>query len=935
MKRKMHVVSNTHWDREHRHGFQETRLMLADVFDKLVDIMENDPDFKYYTMDGQMVPFDDYFALKPGMKERVTRLVQEGRILAGPWYSLVDTFSVSPECVVRNLLTGHREAKRLGAEPMKFGYSVFSFGQMAQLPQLYGGFGINTIIFYKGADKDVLKKSEFIWESPDGTQALTSRLGQFHRVNFFWRFTLPVIMGADPDNASEWFSSFTNGSKLCHMIDPHYSRFATLQLERDNRVREERIRTAVEETIGCAEPDTMVKDSLLFFDGIDFSQPMADMPEALRIANEQCQDLGELSMSNPLEYEKELREKINMDELYLHKGDIRMVAVDHVHSESMGANIEILRELGKAERSLIHVAEPFAAFASVLGAAYPQEAFEMAWKYIFQVHAHDSIHGLGDPKIKRDSLYRIDQAQEITDVLSRRAIETLVSEIDTRKSEDGEIFVSVFNPTMNARSDVMELQIDLPEEEHASDWWLETMDGDRLDHWVTDQYSQNMGMIAPESRPKPVRLDIWHAQVAIPEVPAFGYRTFKLKRTPQPLPAPEPIFSSGSFPFGPIGKSPRIMDNGVVRVEVQGDGTVKLTDYETGEVYSDLLEYVDRGCRGDTWVHQAPNFDADISSVGTVAGIALTSNSNLSATITVRHIMELPMSLSSDREVRKDQLIPTELSTEITLKRGSRRVNFSLAFVNEARDHFLRVRMPTEVETESCWADAPYDVSERLFKFSDHHGVRGHELARQTMTSFVDVSDGKKRGLALLSRTAKEFGLDHNDGGKGVLELSLLRSVNGRFPIDQATFIDYQDDFAYCLGPQEFEFALLPHAGTWNDASLTKEAEAYLHPFVAAEFGKGQKAGQLPLESSSFVNVKGDGVVFSGIKRAENGTDWIVRFFNPRQEKVAAEISFLKEPKAVSKVRLDETPEEELELKTGKLSLDVPAGKIMTLAVTF
>ena len=29
--KKVHVVSNTHWDREHRHGFQETRFMLVET----------------------------------------------------------------------------------------------------------------------------------------------------------------------------------------------------------------------------------------------------------------------------------------------------------------------------------------------------------------------------------------------------------------------------------------------------------------------------------------------------------------------------------------------------------------------------------------------------------------------------------------------------------------------------------------------------------------------------------------------------------------------------------------------------------------------------------------------------------------------------------------------------------------------------------------
>ena len=57
----------------------------------------------------------------------------------------------------------------------KFGYSIFSFSQIAQLPQIYAGFGIDTLIFYKLYPVDTLQKSEFWWQSPDGTQALCSR----------------------------------------------------------------------------------------------------------------------------------------------------------------------------------------------------------------------------------------------------------------------------------------------------------------------------------------------------------------------------------------------------------------------------------------------------------------------------------------------------------------------------------------------------------------------------------------------------------------------------------------------------------------------------------------------------------------------------------------------------------------------------------------
>lgn len=174
--KKIHIVSNSHLDREHRHAFQETR-MLVHMMDDLIRIIENDDEYRYFTLDGQAIVLHDYLEVKPGMKDKLERLIREGRILIGPWYSLVDCFSVIPESIIRNLLIGYKVCNEFG-KPMELGYSIFSFGQIAQLPQIYVGFGIKDIVFYKSVPKEILPKSEFIWAAPDGTEAFATRLGR-------------------------------------------------------------------------------------------------------------------------------------------------------------------------------------------------------------------------------------------------------------------------------------------------------------------------------------------------------------------------------------------------------------------------------------------------------------------------------------------------------------------------------------------------------------------------------------------------------------------------------------------------------------------------------------------------------------------------------------------------------------------------------------
>jgi len=282
------VVSNTHWDREHRHSFQETRFMLVEMLDKLINIMQNDEDYRYFTLDGQSVILEDYLEVRPEQKNSLMDLIQQDRILIGPWYTLPDMQAVNGECIVRSLLIGDKICREYGKK-MNFGYSIFSFGQIAQLPQIYRGFGIKDMVAYKGFNPEIFKNSEFVWTSPDGSSVLASRLGNLFRVNFFFCFTVPVLLGGDARKPN-WSVNFSDKTKLCHLIDKYFSSSYATELCQDIRVRKENISKAIKDTLKSVK-ETKAKDAFLAFDGIDFSFPIPQMSKAIKLANKMFDDI--------------------------------------------------------------------------------------------------------------------------------------------------------------------------------------------------------------------------------------------------------------------------------------------------------------------------------------------------------------------------------------------------------------------------------------------------------------------------------------------------------------------------------------------------------------------------------------------------------------------------------------------------------------------
>lgn len=101
-KYEMHIVSHTHWDREWRLPFQEFRMKLCDCMDHLFDIMKKNPDFKHFTLDGQSIMVEDYLQARPEKRKQMAEYIKNGKILVGPWYTLIDESLLHGESIIRN-----------------------------------------------------------------------------------------------------------------------------------------------------------------------------------------------------------------------------------------------------------------------------------------------------------------------------------------------------------------------------------------------------------------------------------------------------------------------------------------------------------------------------------------------------------------------------------------------------------------------------------------------------------------------------------------------------------------------------------------------------------------------------------------------------------------------------------------------------------------
>jgi len=95
---------------------------------------------------------------------------------------------------------------------------------------------------------------------------------------------------------------------------------------------------------------------------------------------------------------------------------------------------------------------------------------------------------------------------------------------------------------------------------------------------------------------------------------------------------------------------------------------------------------------------------------------------------------------------------------------------------------------------------------------------------------------------------------------------------------------------AQMLGEWSFDYAIMPHDGAWHDADalVPRTAEAFANPVRALL--TDLHAGTLPT-AWSFVQLEPPVLRLSTVKRAEDGQDIIIRWYNPMEEEVIAELA--------------------------------------------
>ncbi len=846
------VVPHTHWDREWYLPFQQFRLQLVGLLDQVLGRMEDDPRQRF-TLDGQAVAVEDYLEVRPEQRERLTALVKSGRLAVGPWQILLDEFLCSGENIVRNLRLGLAKAEGMGPA-MRVGYLPDMFGHCAQMPQILAGAGLAHACVWRGVPRAV-DSHAFAWVAPDGTAVRTEYLAA---------------------------GGYGNAAGLF-----------------DDPGQVEARAAAVAAKLRPWRPDGR---PMLAMYGSDHTAPAADLADLLEAFNTRAARTGggvRLRLATMAEYFAD--QPTDTAGLRAVRGELRSHANANILPGVFSVRAHLKQAMSRAERSVERYAEPLSA---LWHGRSVQRFLDMAWDRLIEVSCHDSVTGCGADGTAQQVAARMAEAEQLG-----LAVQDLVGkDLASSVPHDGHLLL---NPTPADRRTLVELDVEADGEVslvsgrgrvfpaqtlrteavvladdvfpagrlpvvlarvHGSELY-----GREITGWSITQDAPDMPVLDFEvARRGDPGFDVADVKAALAEAVRRHPGDWRVRITARPRRtvaalvdtpalghlAVRPVPAREAEVAHPVTVEGRVLDNGLLRVEVADDGTLGLRTADVA--VAGLGRIVDGGDLGDTYNYAPPAADLLVDTPETV-DVRTVRGGPLTAVVEVVRRYAWPSAGDFAADARTGDAEPTTVTTRVELRAGERFARLRVAFDNRSDDHRVRMHLPLPARAASSFAEGQFAVVER--GLSAEAGFGEEPLPTFPASSFVAAG-----GLAVLLEHATEYEL-LDEGGE--LAVTLLRSTgrisrNRHAHRDEPAGPQVATPQAQCRGLRTVEFGLLPYPGQWHEGGVLEAAEEFRHEAVSLP-GAAPATTTLPLPARG-LRVSGAGVVLTSLRsRPEDG----------------------------------------------------------------
>src|SRR5579863_5512444 len=539
---------------------------------------------------------------------------------------------------------------------------------------------------------------------------------------------------------------------------------------------------------------------------------------------------------------------------------------------------ETKRRIRFTEENVLN-AEKFSSIASLYGRPYPSYTMEQNWKNLLFDHFHDIMPGSGIAVNYLDARRNLEDVSRAARDITKSSLREIAAHANTQGPG---VAVMVFNSLSWPRQEVTELEAQLPTAAHQIA--------------VTDAAGKPTEAQLLSIDPETHRVKF----LLLASVPSLGYNTYFVHAAATAPPVHSPLKASADAMENEFLRQRIDPKNGcMTSLFDKRSSTEALAPAETDSggpknmTCGNLLQtFVDKPQRWDAW-----NIDADFEKqhwdLDQPDEVKLVESGPLRAVIQV-----------------KNHFQNSTFVRNITLYAGSPRVDVQMEAEWHEKHILLKVAFPLSAHNDKAAFEIPFGSVERPTTRNTPAEKAQFEVPAQR---WADISDSK-HGFSLLNDC--KYGYD----AKGnVLRLSLLRSPEWPDP--------HADE-----GHHEFTYSLYPHGSGWKEALTIRQGYALNYKLIVLPTEK--HSGTLAPEHS-FLQSESENVVVSSLKKAEDGDDLILRFYEWAGKQADVVLQLPPGAQSASETDLMERPIGNLSVSNGAVTVPTKPYEIKTIRVQF
>lgn len=852
MKRKIHVVPHSHWDREWYFTTSRSKVYLMKDLGDVLDTLESDPEFKYFMVDAQGSLLDDYIKWRPQDKERITKLVKMGKLVIGPWYTQTDQLVISGESIVRNMYYGMKRCESFG-KYMNVGYVPDSFGQSGNMPQIYREFGIEDTLFWRGVSDDMVEHTDFNWKGDDGSVVFTTQIP--------FGYYIGGKIPEDPKENDEFWE------KEC--LEKAGGRSATRHI--------------------------------YFPNGFDQAPIRTNLPQLIKERNEKDPE-NEYVISCIEDYIKDVKsEKPELEEV---QGELVIAKHMRIHKSIFSSRSDLKVMNTQIQNYVTNVMEPLLTISYNLGNEYPHEAVAEIWKLLFENAAHDSIGSCISDTANEDVYVRYKQARDIAINL----VELHSRLIATNVKNSADMTFTLINTLPQKREDTVIVKTYVPGGKFA----IVDEKGNNVDYTIiqsrdlTDYVLSQIITIDP-SRKFYIPDHVFEVTMAIKanDVPALGYVQYSVdtEKDSHKEMEEKSVFENeyytievekdGSLTIVDKENNVTYKNQGIlVENGDDGDSFNYSPPGKDLEVFSNESESSVKISGSDVYSQAVIHFDMVVPE-----NLEERAEGKVSVTMPVDMTVALRKgSKVIDFNVKVDN---KGLSHRLCVVFDSQIVSaFNYAdqqFGLIKRPNYYEKEMKLYMESMNNRSEKKTGIQELANWANDQSTWQEPPISIEPTQSYISLTDGKT-GVAVIPQGVREY--EVLDDSK--IRLTLFRTYGfmgkenliyrpGRASGERII----ETPAAQLLKQMEFNFGFTTYAGDINDAdidTLAKQYDTNMEVYTYAEFLNGRLIfSQREIEGKndivhSLFETEGN-LVVSAIKKAEEDDGYIIRLYNGKDHR--------------------------------------------------